>query len=236
MTPSALSDPSIASLFAVMLPCRKDRAPGLPEGDLDGKRSGSTTAPAAIFRRREFIPRQICVRPDFPGFASRNKIAIARRPSLRSGRCRSRSAVQARSARRRVIAVKAAMGAASPRRGVTMATDRDHADFESPHTSSPIDHVLSELQLYGYRPFQDEPDPRPLPQANAISGAVADIFDALIATLHDTRLEPDLEDLLWSTVNLFHRAANRVQRELDANEDAQKCRRNRTARRSVPWN
>jgi hypothetical protein len=51
---------------------------------------------------------------------------------------------------------------------------------------------------------------------------VADIFDALIATLRDTRLEPDLENLLWSTVNLFHRAADRVQRELDDNEDAQK--------------
>ena len=48
------------------------------------------------------------------------------------------------------------------------------------------------------------------------------IFDALIATLRDTRLEPDLEDLLWSAVNLFHRAADRVQRELDDNEDAQK--------------
>jgi hypothetical protein len=53
-------------------------------------------------------------------------------------------------------------------------------------------------------------------------GAVADIFDALIATLRDTRLEPDLENLLWSTVNLFHRVADRVQRELDDNEDAQK--------------
>jgi YspA, cpYpsA-related SLOG family len=121
-----------------------------------------------------------------------------------------------------VIAVKAAMGAADPRRGTTMATDRDDPDFEPPHRSSSIDHVLSELQLYGYRPFQDEPDPRPLPQANAVSGAVADIFDALIATLCDTRLEPDLEDLLWSTVNLFHRAGDRVQRELDDNEDAQK--------------
>src|SRR5262249_40434154 len=70
----------------------------------------------------------------------------------------------------------AAMGAADPRRGTTMATDRDDADFEPPHTSSPTDHVLSELQLYGYRPFHDEPDPRPLPQANAVSGAVADIF------------------------------------------------------------
>ena len=59
--------------------------------------------------------------------------------------------------------LKAAMGAANPRRGTTMATALDDAHFEPPHTSSPTDHVLSELQLYGYRPFQDEPDPRPLP-------------------------------------------------------------------------
>src|SRR5215467_11533730 len=103
-----------------------------------------------------------------------------------------------------------------------MATDRDDTDFESSHSSSPTDHVLTELQLYGHRPFQDEPDRRPLPEGNAIGGAVADIFDALITTLRDTRLEPDLEDLLWSAVNLFHRAADRVQRDLDDNEDAQK--------------
>ena len=114
------------------------------------------------------------------------------------------------------------MGAADPRRDITMATDRDDTEFSSSHISSPTDHVLTELQLFGHRPFQDEPDPRPLPEANTITGAVADIFDALIATLRDTRLEPDLEDLLWSTVNLFHRAADRVQRQLDDNEDAQK--------------
>ena len=74
-----------------------------------------------------------------------------------------------------------------------MATDRDDTHFEPPHAASSTDHVLTELQLYGYRPFQDEPDPRPLPEGNAIGGAVSDIFDALIATLHDTRLEPDLE-------------------------------------------
>jgi hypothetical protein len=78
--------------------------------------------------------------------------------------------------------------------------------------------VLSELQLYGYRPFHDEPDPRPLPEADA----VADIFDALVSTLSDTRIEPDLADLLWSTVNLFHRAVDRIERELDVNEQAQR--------------
>jgi hypothetical protein len=42
-----------------------------------------------------------------------------------------------------------------------------------------------------------------------------------VVTLSDTRLEPDLEDLLWSTVNVFHRAIDRIERELDDNELAQ---------------
>ncbi len=82
--------------------------------------------------------------------------------------------------------------------------------------------VLEELQLYGWRPFTDEPDLRPLPDPDAIRSAVADIFDALVSTLSDTRLEPDLEDLLWSTTNLFHRTTERTGRDLDTNEQAQK--------------
>lgn len=99
-----------------------------------------------------------------------------------------------------------------------MTTEHDDTGYEPPHTSSPTDHVLAELQLYGYRPFQDEPDPRLLPEGNA----VADIFDALVVTLVDTRLEPDLEDLLRLTVNLFHGAIGRIERELDDNEQAQR--------------
>src|SRR5215510_8792620 len=99
-----------------------------------------------------------------------------------------------------------------------MTTDPHDTELERPHTSSSSDHVLTELQLYGWRPFQDEPDPRPLPEARIIAGAVADIFDALIATLRDTRLEPDLDNLLWSTVNVFHRAAGGVHRKPENNE------------------
>jgi len=102
-----------------------------------------------------------------------------------------------------------------------MTTNHDDTEFEPPHSLSPTDHLLSELQLYGYRPFRDEPDPRPLPEGDAVAHALADIFDALVSTFSDTRLEPDLEDLLWSTVNLFHRAADRIERELDRNEQAQ---------------
>jgi hypothetical protein len=98
----------------------------------------------------------------------------------------------------------------------------DHDDIEPAHGVSPTEHVLSELQLFGYRPFDDQPDPRPMPEGKMIAGAVADIFDALVATLNDTRLEPDLEDLLWSTVNLFHRATDRIERQLDDNEQAQR--------------
>ena len=80
------------------------------------------------------------------------------------------------------------MGAADPAKGLTMTTDHDDTDFEPRHSSSPTAHVLNELQLYGYRPFHDEADPRPLPEGNAVAGAISDIFDALVATLSDTRL------------------------------------------------
>lgn len=95
-------------------------------------------------------------------------------------------------------------------------------DDEPIHASSQTDYVLNELQLHGYRPFEDEPDQRLLPDGNQVAGAVADIFDALIATLEDTRLEPDLDELLWATVNMFHRATERIARDLDDNEVAQK--------------
>ncbi|AHI24911.1 hypothetical protein H845_966 [Komagataeibacter xylinus E25] len=99
---------------------------------------------------------------------------------------------------------------------------RTQDDFEPAHATSSTAHVLAELQLYGHRPFEDEPDARPLPDASQIEGAVADIFDALSAALTDTRLEPDLEPLLWSTVNVFHRMVGQVERDLDRNEAAQK--------------
>jgi hypothetical protein len=118
------------------------------------------------------------------------------------------------------------MGAADPTKGKPHDDrSRRHQLRAAAHHIS-VDYVLNELQLHGYRPFQDEPDPRPLPEARTVAGAVADIFDALVATLSDTRLEPDLEDLLWSAVNLFHRANARIERELDDNEQAQRrCQR-----------
>ncbi|MFD2235290.1 DUF2493 domain-containing protein [Phaeospirillum tilakii] len=89
------------------------------------------------------------------------------------------------------------------------------------HAQSATASLLDELTLYGYRPGQDEPDPRPLPEPEMVRGELAGIVDALAALLADTRLEDDLADLLWSFAALFHRKIDRLERDLDANEQAQ---------------
>ena len=89
-------------------------------------------------------------------------------------------------------------------------------------TASPTAYLLEELALHGHRPFDDEADLRPLPYPQKLQGALADMFDALVATLSDTRLEPDLESMMWSVVNVFHRRIDRIEQELDRNEIAQR--------------
>lgn len=93
----------------------------------------------------------------------------------------------------------------------------DHPEREG----SQFAHLLQELELFGRRPFEDDLDPRPLPEGRLVEAAAADSFDALAACLSDTRLEPELEELLWGMTNVFHRATDRSERELDANELAQ---------------
>ncbi len=83
---------------------RPDRVRAL--GLLEGDRTASGPAPATAVRG--YFP------PPLRGFASRNKIAAPRRPPLTLRPLSLRSAVQTRSARRQVIATKAAMGAVNP--------------------------------------------------------------------------------------------------------------------------
>ena len=98
----------------------------------------------------------------------------------------------------------------------------DLPEHGEPHEPGASAYLLQEMQLYGHRPYDDEPDGRPLPDDRLAGGAVADIFDAMAGCLVDTRIEPDLEDLLWNIVNIFHRAGERIERDLDRNEQAQR--------------
>ena len=90
------------------------------------------------------------------------------------------------------------------------------------HAASATAHLLDELALCGHRPGQDEPDPRPLPEPDAVQGQLGAMVEAFSAMLTGTRLEDDLADLLWSFVNLFHRKVDRIERDLDVNEQAQR--------------
>jgi hypothetical protein len=79
--------------------------------------------------------------------------SAALRPSLRSG-CRSVRPWA-------FVAMKAA----------TVAVQPTEHPMTSTTTTNPTTHIPDrpcpqELQLYGYRPFEDEPDPRPLPEGN----------------------------------------------------------------------
>lgn len=96
------------------------------------------------------------------------------------------------------------------------------ADLSDTSTSSPSAYLLDELQLYGHRPFEDELDPRPLPEPAVAEGAIASVLATFHDLLSDTRLEDDLPDLLWSVVNVLHRKAERIARTLDDNEVAQR--------------
>lgn len=111
------------------------------------------------------------------------------------------------------------MDAARSTRNTAVRANQD--DFEPHHASSPTEEVLQDLQLHGWRSCHDEPDPRPLPETSLLVSSISDMFDALVVALADTRLEPDLDELLWSSVNMFHRTVHRVERDLDHNELAQ---------------
>ena len=69
-----------------------------------------------------------------------------------------------------------------------MQNASDHFDDEGQSEPGPTAYLLQEMQLYGYRPFDDEPDARPLPEARLAGGAVADMFDGMVAALIDTRI------------------------------------------------
>ena len=93
-----------------------------------------------------------------PRHTSRSRPQRLRRPPLRFGlRC-------GRVRRAAGVDRQAAIGAATTDGETAMTYDLPLDDgYEPYHASSPTDRVILELQMYGHRPHQDEPDPRPLP-------------------------------------------------------------------------
>ena len=82
---------------------------------------------------------------------------------------------------------------------------------------SQTEDAMQHMRLYGPIFSDDEPDSRDLPDHRLMQGAIADMFDALDVCLSDSPLEEDRDGLLWGLVNLFHRAAERLDQQLDDN-------------------
>jgi hypothetical protein len=61
-----------------------------------------------------------------------------------------------------------------------------------------------------------------MPDPDTAGGQLQAVVETLDAMLTGTRLEDDLADLLWAFVNLFHRKIERIEAELDRNEQAQR--------------
>ncbi len=97
----------------------------------------------------------------------------------------------------------------------------DHPDLADPGQSATAQ-VLTDLELHGYRPSPHERDPRDCPEDDDAAAAATGILDILASAMADTALDADLDELLWSAVNMFHRATARLDRKLDDNEQAQK--------------
>jgi hypothetical protein len=97
----------------------------------------------------------------------------------------------------------------------------------------PFTDALEDLHLSGRRLIGDDAAVLASPDEARMDGAVADIADALVATLSDTVCEPDLEGLLWGAVHLFHRAAERLAQLLDTNEQEQRESRLSRAREAA---
>lgn len=94
--------------------------------------------------------------------------------------------------------------------------------FSSETASSPTAALLDEIALYGVRPQSDEADFRPLPDADTVEMGIGSIVEALLSVFGDTRLEDDLDEMLWSVANIFHRRLIHTQKLLDDNEGAQR--------------
>ncbi|KOX43852.1 hypothetical protein ADL19_26760 [Streptomyces purpurogeneiscleroticus] len=82
--------------------------------------------------------------------------------------------------------------------------------------------LLEELAVTGFRPFEEHDDPRPLPNADTLTECLAQAMRQIEMAFADTRLEDDLEDVLWGFVNVFHRRVEAIARKLDENEQAQR--------------
>lgn len=82
--------------------------------------------------------------------------------------------------------------------------------------------VIDNLALFGHTPHDDEPEYRPFPEDSVLQDLTTSLFASVAAAFADTALAPESDSVMWSLANLFDHQADRIQRQLDDNESAQR--------------
>lgn len=78
--------------------------------------------------------------------------------------------------------------------------------------------LLEHLALHGATPEPGEADHRSLPDGDDVELAMATLFETTTSLMRGSQLETDIEELLWSLTNMFHRRLINIQRRFDDND------------------
>lgn len=87
-----------------------------------------------------------------------------------------------------------------------------------PSTTSPTAAVINHLALHGSTPGPDDHDHRDLPSDDSVEFSIHCLFETLAGLITDSQIEEDLEELLWSMTNIFHRRLIQIKKRLDDND------------------
>lgn len=89
---------------------------------------------------------------------------------------------------------------------------------QEPTTTSPTASALDHLARFGASPGPDEVDHRPIPDDGDIELGLRCLFETISGMLTHTQLEDDLEEMLWSLTNIFHRRLTHLKKRHDDND------------------
>ena len=78
--------------------------------------------------------------------------------------------------------------------------------------------MLDHLALHGATPPIDEIDHRVLPEGDEVELAMTTLFETTASLLSGSQIESDLEELLWSLTNMFHRRLMHIKIRFDDND------------------
>ena len=90
------------------------------------------------------------------------------------------------------------------------------------HEASSTHYAIEAMRLHGVRPERGERDWRDLPEGEAIEHTARTMQDTLLEAFDGTRLEDDLQEMMWGMVNVFHRRLEFIDKLLQTNEDEQR--------------